>query len=56
MGEGCMKIGDIKRIGGMEWIVTYMTRTEVHLISNDENQLLMIFPRKKVGGLKHAFN
>jgi hypothetical protein len=54
--DGAMKVGDKKRIDGMEWIVTYITRTEVHLISNDENQLLMIFPRKKVGGLKHAFN
>jgi hypothetical protein len=51
-----MNVGDKKRIDGIEWIVTYINRTEIHLVSNDENQLLMIFPRRKVGGLRHAFN
>jgi hypothetical protein len=51
--EDCaMRTGDIKRMGKRTYCVVCWTDYEVTLQSMDEERLIVVMPRKFMGGLK----
>ena len=51
-GEVRMRTGDIKRIGKRTYCVMCWTDYDITLQSMDEDRLIVVMPRKFVGGLR----
>lgn len=47
-----MRTGDIKRIGKRTYCVMCWTDYEITLQSMDEERIIVVMPRKYVGGLR----
>jgi hypothetical protein len=47
-----MRTGDIKRIGKRTYCVMCWTEHEITLQSMDEERMIIVMPRKYVGGLR----
>lgn len=49
-----MRTGQIKRIGKRTYCVMCWTDTDVTLQSMDEDKLIVVIPRTRLGGLKNG--
>ena len=53
MGKA-MRTGDIKRIGKRTYCVMCWTDVDVTLQSMDEDRLIIVMPRTRLGGLRNG--